>query len=165
MSKWTILLPVLTASLLLAAAGVPPKPPTMGDLTGIGAEDGLSKAEENVIRGYIRHWVQQLISADTPDAVLKAREKLQEGYNAQQQSRAYPYEYARIAAEEVLPALSLKAGPLQKAKELSVGVWIAGMRQSTIAPILEKMARHANPAVRYWATKGYRAAGERLGLL
>ena len=96
-------------------------------------------------------------SAQTSGEIIKVCEALTNGY-VRHASPNYGHAYARSAARGVITVLSID-DPI---KQIQSSMAVSAMPQITIEPALEKMARHANPAVRYWSVRGYGRAAKLL---
>ena len=140
----------------------PAAPPGIPDLAGLLVDRPLGPAEKKVVAGYIKARLGRLRSAKSLQEVQKARKELSDGYRVHPNSVYYQLEYAKRVAAGVKPLLSLGNDPLRRVKELHLAMVVAGMPQYEIQPALVAMSKHDNPAVRYWAAKGYRRAGRRI---
>jgi len=161
MTKRTVLPWALAGALAVWVGLAAGAAPSLDELGSLPAEGALSRSAVDTVNRYVKQWVDALVAAKTADEVIGARRALVRGYEVQS-SRTYRYEYARAVSRHVGPALSIGNDPLKPVKEVNAGMAVAGMTQITIQPALERMARHGNPGVRYWAMKGYRAVGKLL---
>ena len=105
------------------------------------------------IDAYIDYWVARMKSAKDIRKVVEARQGLVNGYR-RHAAAYYQHACARSAAARIVGLLS----DADRAKQIQAAMAMSDMPQITIQPALEKMAGHKNPAVRYWAVKGYRQA-------
>ncbi|MCK4625491.1 MAG: HEAT repeat domain-containing protein [Phycisphaerae bacterium] len=125
--------------------------PSLEDLNKLPIAGHLTRVARGKIETYVGHWVEQLKKADKIPDVVKARKAITDGYNAHNK-QAWQVAYAEISSGKV-PVLF---GLADQVKQIQAAMAVATMHQYTIQPALEKMARHKNPAVRYWAVRGYR---------
>ncbi len=125
--------------------------PSLEDLNKLQIAGHLTLAARRDIEKYVGYWVEQMKKAKKVSDVVKTRKALTDGYNAHN-TQPWQVAYAEISSEKV-PVLFKLAG---RVKQIQAAMAVATMHQYTIQPALEKMARHKNPAVRYWAVRGYR---------
>jgi len=161
MTKPMVLLPALTILLLTCSWAAAQDAPTVDQLAGLPTGAAVSAAAKKTVADYIDHWLDVLTKANAATTVIGARKMLDQGYTVLP-STSLKYEYAKHYAAKVAAALNLAGDPLKVIKETSAAMVAARMEQITIQPALDLMAAHANPAVRYWAAKGFRTAGPQL---
>jgi len=145
-----------SASLLVWASGVISAPPTV-DIRSSGP---LNSREVKQIEERLKYWADQIAQATDPQTITSA------GAGARNDYRLYetPYYQAQYAesAASILGALltgGLKPDDkLLQLKEVNLGIALSAIPQVKIAPALEGMVSHRNPAVRYLGWEGYRRA-------
>ncbi len=133
--------------------------PTLEDLKKLPVVGPLGLHARGKIINYVEFWVEQMKKAKNVKDIAKARKALVAGYEAHN-SPPWRVAYAEISAEKMPVLLGLS----DRVKQIQASMAIALMPQYTIQPALEKMARHKNPAVRYWAARGYRSSARRIML-
>lgn len=136
-----------------SGAGVP----TLEELRNLSVVGPVGFSARVKIEDYVGHWVGQMQTAKKIEETVTARKALADGYDAHD-SPHWLVTYAEVSAEKI-PALLLLS---DRVKQIQASMALAAMPQYTIQPALEKMARHSNPAVRYWAARGYRSSVRRL---
>jgi hypothetical protein len=104
---------------------------------------------------YIKYWVKQISETKKPGEVTEARRALVNGYRGQTSPNEQTA-YARISAEQVVVLLGLK----DRVKQIQAAMALSEMPEIAMQPALEQMSRHKNPAVRFWAVRGYQRAGK-----
>lgn len=157
--NWALRVALLAGVALLSSSALA-APPNLGDLAGIAGADRLSDAAVKLIDDYIKAQADIIAAAKAPEEVAKAREALINGYKANE-GEFYRIEYGRGLAKYV-PALLDLNDPLKKVKEVAAAMAVAEVPQATSGPALAVLIVHKNPAVRYWAAKGYRSAMAKL---
>ncbi len=127
--------------------------PSLEDLDKLKVTVHLRRVDRKKVETYIEHWVEQMKKANKVADTVKARKALADGYNAH---NVQPWQtaYAEISSKKIPVLLNLP----DRVKQIQAAMAVATMPQYTIQPALEKMSRHKNPAVRYWAARGYRPA-------
>ena len=160
MTKRTTLVLLGTLAVSLLITDRCPAAPNIGDLTGLPTTGPLGPTGEKAIDRYVAECIDELVKAKIPRKVKEAISNLKVGYQANP-SVVFHIEYARASAKHAPSALSLEDDPLRRLKEINLSIEAARMDQYTILPILEAMAAHENPGVRYWAAKGFRNTGKR----
>jgi len=129
-----------------------PELPANDEVTGPLAPAAIDK-----IDSYVDWWVGRMKAAKTPDEIMKVSEALANGY-VRHATPDYRHAYARSAGRGVRAVLAIDS-PI---KQIQASMALSAMPQITIEPALEEMSRHANPAARYWAVKGYGRAAKLL---
>jgi hypothetical protein len=151
---------------LLAACGVcwqvtpahAQEVPTLDQLRAVPRNGPYSPANTRLLRQYLEHWTSRLAEAEDVEGMLGARAKLVNGYQTVHRTTRYQLWYAEQAAEIVTRALKLES----PARQIQAAMALSEMAQITIQPALEEMASSENPAVRYWAVRGYRNSRQRM---
>ena len=131
--------------------------PTIDDLKKITVTGPLAPSTRNKMEEYIGYYVNQMKSAKEFKEVIRARKELLKGYNIHDSSY-WRSSYAAICAERLVALLDIP----DVARQVQVGIVLEKMPQYTIQPAVEKMAKHSNPAVRYWAVKAYKSSIRRI---
>ncbi len=131
--------------------------PTLEELKNLPVAGPLGLSARGTIEKFVGHWVQKLADAEKFEDIVKARKALTDGYEVHD-SPHWQVTYAEVSAEKI-PTLLLLS---DRVKQIQAGMTIAAMPQYTIQPALEQMARHKNPAVRYWAARGYRSSARKM---
>lgn len=129
------------------SAGVP----SLEDLEKLKFANDIGLANRKKIKKYVEHWVEQMKKAKKVVDVVKARKALTDGYNAHN-TQPWQVAYADVSSRKIPVLFDL----VDRVKQIQAAMAVAKMHQYTIQPALEKMAGHKNPAVRYWAVRGYR---------
>ena len=125
--------------------------PNLEDLKKLPIAGHMTRVARKEIEKYVVYQVEQLEKAGKVVDVVKARKALTDGYNAHN-TQPWQVAYAEISSKKIPVLLNLA----DRVKQIQAAMAIAKMPQYTIQPALEKMAMHKNPAVRYWAVRGYR---------
>ncbi len=161
MTKHMTLLSVLVVALMASSSASRAAPPALEDLGKLSVDAGVGPAAINTITTYLEHWVGVMAGAKSTTSVTEATAALIRGHEIHT-SASYRYEYAKKFAEKMPPLLKLDGDALRLIKETNAAMVAAAMSQITTEPALAAMAKHRNPAVRYWAAKGYRHIGSLL---
>ncbi len=133
--------------------------PTLEELKNLPVVGPLGFSARGKIEEYVGHWVKKMSDAEKFEDIVKARKALTDGYEVHD-SPHWWVTYAEVSAQKI-PTLLLLS---DRVKQIQAGMTIAAMPQYTIQPALEQMARHKNPAVRYWAARGYRSSARKMVL-
>ncbi|HET6430107.1 MAG TPA: hypothetical protein VFJ30_16955 [Phycisphaerae bacterium] len=150
-----------TVAVFLGVSGrSPAAPPTIEDLAKLPTTGLLGQAGENVVERYVASWTEELRDAKTPETVKRAIENGRVGYRANS-GAGYQVEYAKKVAAAAPACLKLDGDPLRRLKEINLAILVSEFDRYTILPMLEAMAAHENPGVRYWAARGFRETGKR----
>ncbi len=131
--------------------------PKLEDLKELPVINRVGLRARGTIEKYVEHWVKEMTDAGKVPDIVKARKALTAGYGAHDSPQWWAA-YAEISAEKI-PAL---LGLSDRVRQIQASMAIALMPQYTIQPALEQMARHKNPAVRYWAARGYRSSARKM---
>ncbi len=133
--------------------------PTLENLKSLKSVDPPNLIARQMIDQYVKFWVGKMTAAKKINEVIEARAALIKGYEIHaSKSESWQVEYADISSSVVPSVLSNS----DRVKQLQASMTIVAMSQYTIQPALEKMARHRNAAVRYWAVRGYQSIARRI---
>ncbi|MCD4699754.1 MAG: hypothetical protein K8R91_04180 [Phycisphaerae bacterium] len=127
--------------------------PTLEEIKNLPVVGPVGFSARVKIEEYVGHWVEQMKKSEKAEDIVKARKALTDGYEAHS-SPHWLVMYAEVSAEKIPTLLGLS----DRVKQIQASMALAAMPEYTIQPALEKMSRHGNPAVRYWAARGYRSS-------
>ena len=146
-----LVMPLLWSSAVWAQGAVPelPEDAEVRGRLGPGAVGKIDK--------YVDYWVQRMRQGKNIGEVVEARKGLVNGYS-RHETAYYQLAYAGSAAGRVAAVFC----DSDRAKQIQAALTRGAIPPISVQPALEKMAAHANPAVRYWAVRGYRQAARLL---
>ena len=154
-----IIISVVITFQFLMRTSVEAAVPTIEDLEKITIIGPLPASVRKKMEEYIGYYVNRMKSAKNFKEVIQARKKLIKGYSVHNSSY-WQSGYADICADRLLALLDVP----DVARQIQAAITLANMPQYTIQPAIERMAKHSNPAVRYWAVKAYKASIRRMVL-
>ncbi|MDY7011113.1 MAG: hypothetical protein SVV80_10235 [Planctomycetota bacterium] len=131
--------------------------PTLEEIRNLPVAGPVGFSARGKIEEYVGHWVKKMTEAKKVSDIVKARQALTDGYDAHN-SPDWLVSYAEVSAKKIPVLLGLS----DRVKQIQASMALAAMPQYTIQPALEKMSLHENPAVRYWAARGYRSSVRRM---
>jgi hypothetical protein len=148
-----LVLLILSAAVVFASAS-PDEPPKIV-IPETSLLTGLSPQERDTVEAYIKYYADPLRGAETPEAVVKARRALIDGYNLYP-SAVYQDFYASTAVAVLSPLLRKPPAKLRNVKEINTSMVLGELRRLAAQGGFEVMVASGNDGVRYLGWRAYR---------